>query len=247
MTATHARLMRPNDNDWSGGGDLDIQLFWSYDGDNPNGGDPSDPKTGLVDYYPVGSKPTEGWHALQVQGYGILDTIRLVADGTFVCDGDITVTAAIQVNDVTVGSDVYASSGGLRSDGPLFDFTITDVAVTIGALVSARFIGTGNIIGGITVPAGLGTGGDMLLIDGDLSDEKPVCPIFETPAGAVDGVNTDFALTWGWDTSWPFWVQNPNGWDRTADIAAQDPVAGTFTLNYAPASGSVIRVRYKAA
>lgn len=167
LVPTHARLMRPNDLDWSGGGDLDIQIWWDYDGDNPRGGDAPDPKYGLVDYFPIGSKPADGWQGLEVQGTGELD-MQYAADGSFVCDGDITVTAPIQVNGVTVGSHVYASSGGLRFDGPNFDFTITDIPVVPGDVVTARMVGTGNIVGGITVPAGTGSGSHCLLINGTL-------------------------------------------------------------------------------
>lgn len=78
---------------------------------------------------------------------------------------------------------------------------------------------------------------------------KPAQRLYEVPAGAFDGANTDYSLHWGWV---PGRLEvRDQGLDVTANIAASDPVAGTFTLDYAPAAptawGRRLQARYKAA
>lgn len=71
------------------------------------------------------------------------------------------------------------------------------------------------------------------------------CPAYEEPAGATDNSNQDFATSHGWVGS--LRVMD-NGHEAAPDITAQDPVAGTFTLGYAPAAArnSALRVGYRA-
>jgi len=67
----------------------------------------------------------------------------------------------------------------------------------------------------------------------------------ETPTGAVNGSNTNFT------TGNPFIAGTlhvlHDGIDQTNHIATSDPIAGTYTLDYAPSAGSIIRNWYEAA
>lgn len=159
---THARAMRPSDRDPRGGGTY--RLLWDFDGDNPKGGDPGDPKSGLVDYYPVGAKPSDGWRGLVVLGAGSV-TVEFKADGITVVEGDFTVTWSIRRNGTIVGSQDHTTTGGLRFVLASCDFSAT-FDVEVGDVIEGWC--TNNLAAGLTIPSGTGSSDHRLMLDGTL-------------------------------------------------------------------------------
>lgn len=67
--------------------------------------------------------------------------------------------------------------------------------------------------------------------------------ISETPTGAIDASNKDFAAAGGWIVG-SLRVFH-DGFDQTPHVINEDAVAGTFSLDYAPSVGSLITVYYE--
>lgn len=122
----------------------------------------------------------------------------------------------------------------------------------VGGAVSEPFVmylhGTGPIVPGeVLEPTGTDWGG-MAFAIGGCEEPLPVLgdPIGpETPTGTVDNSNTDFT------TAGPFLAGTlrvlHDGIDQTAHVTTSDPVAGTFTLDYAPEFGATMRTVYESA
>ena len=160
--ASHARLMRPNDNSYQGAG-LYV-LNWDYDGDNPQGGDGYDALVGYMAYDPV-PKPGNGWVGLKMLGRGTV-SIELKANAITTVDGSITTTWTILRNGVAVWSESTFSTGGLRSIQATVDASVSGIEVTGGDIITVRFSNSQGL--GWTIPAGVGDGTHRLLVTGSL-------------------------------------------------------------------------------
>ena len=169
-TATHARLMRPNDDEDlifspPGPGTL-YPIHWSFDGDNPKGGDAGDVKSGPVNYYPVGAKPANGWTGLIVLGDGYLDV-----EGRWDCEavtsGTVSFTGEIRRNGVVVATHTVSRTSGLSAWNPSVSPSATAVLVHAGDIITGRsFI---SDAAQLALPAGTGNSSDRLMVTGQLA------------------------------------------------------------------------------
>ena len=164
-TASHARVMRPNDNyvivtnsEWKFG--------WDWDGDATKPGDAHDYKYGLVNYYPVGSKPANGWEGIVCLGSGTVD-IELRADAASVVTGTQTCTFTVYRNSVDIGSNQEVTTGGLRIYNPSLPVTLTGIAVSTNDVITARLkMEPGPEA--FQIPGGVGQGWHRLMVTGEL-------------------------------------------------------------------------------
>jgi hypothetical protein len=69
--------------------------------------------------------------------------------------------------------------------------------------------------------------------------------VSETAGGTVNNSNADFTTTYPWVPG--TLVVLVDGTDQTSHISAEDPAAGTFTLDWGPAYGDLVTVNYTAA
>jgi hypothetical protein len=160
------RLERPNDN--YSAGTLAWNLGWDYDGDNFQAGDPPAPKYGPMDYYPVGTKPANGWEGIIANGDGPL-SFSALASALGVANGASSCTLAITVNGATVGSGTQSNStAGLHVQGYALTVTATDIAIANGDIVKAHMSFTGSWPGTPVIPSGTGNPTHHLLASGSL-------------------------------------------------------------------------------
>ena len=166
--STHARLERPNDNDYAGS-----QVYrcrWDNDGDNYGSGDPNDPKYGFVAYYPS-PKPSSGWRGLQMTGSGTLSIVELMASMIDVVTGNVTISIQIRKNGTMIAEETQTTSGGLRSVVFETTVTITNLVVAAGDILEGWITSSENppAQDGFTIPAGVGSSSHRLLITGNLA------------------------------------------------------------------------------
>ena len=168
--AAHARITRPYGGPgiFSPPGPASVDpLLWDYDGDSEKPGDPHDPKYGLVDYYPVGAKPAQGWTGLVVLGYGSLD-IEGLWDCEAVTSGTVSFTGEILLNGVVVATDTVSRTSGLSNWNPEVNPSVTGLAVVLGDVITAR--SSISDAAAFKIPAGAGTQFHRLMVTGMLSD-----------------------------------------------------------------------------
>lgn len=240
--ASFAQLQSVNRN---ATGPLEYNLVWLNSGDNPDSNHAPAPLTGLLEYYlPSGS----GGTGIRALGDGDL-TVTLLCDVALVASGDYNAEFQVLKNGDPVLQEMHSTTGGLRFESWTTAPLTGIVSVVEGDILTVRYIdNAGYSID--TFPAGVDATdftaeGDLCEIDPAevplpyLGD--PVGP--ETPTPPPDGSTTDFTGSSGWLPG--TLVVLHDGIDETANIATQDPAAGTFTLNYAPSVGSIIDIRYE--
>jgi hypothetical protein len=230
-------------------------------GDTPDPGWYPEPSVSSLLTFVQGSEPYT-----QIESHEQM-TVRIEAqvDFSVVVGGDFSVTVAATVDGITVGSDTYSSSGGLRFESHLMVVDVTDVEVQDGSIIeltnnqpSIFWDGFGN--NGTYLRVGRGTfswnsgavtwSGPDITVPIDCGDEPlPAAGslVAEAAAGATDASNTDYATSSGHG-----WLAGSlrvlhDGFDQTDHVVTQDPEAGTFSLDYAPSAGSTITVLYLAA
>lgn len=175
FVASHARLMRPVDNDaWTG--TYTVDLAWRNDGEDFAAGDNSclpggvaDPATGLLAYNPT-PKPGTGWESILVGGTGTLSLVAAKADFIGVSTGGLT-TALFEIlrNDSVIASaNASDNTAGAHNQGWTLTASVADVAVYAGDILRARWTVAGNWAGPGQIPAGVGTCDAYLLATGDL-------------------------------------------------------------------------------
>lgn len=244
------------------------RIPWTSNGDNPPGGWTgvcSTPLSGLFAYqswngeYPAGStgSPAGGPYTTGKADNGNMGSgIKCLGAGT-----DITVTWVYNLVEVTAagatveirknGTTVLATGsiagGVINSTG-----TISASGITVAtndvlecyAYAAGQEFELGNIGANATyfsVSGTLATAGAAPLPTAGQVIEN------ETPVGAVDASNTAFTTAFGFiDLPANTLRVFHDGLDQTDHLAAYDGVAKTFSLDYAPSYGSVVKVFYVA-
>jgi len=156
---TRARLM--GEDGGSPNGPTEYQVVWNQTGDAPIGGQPYDPKYGLVAYQ--GSGPYTG---LTMSGGGTL-TVEMVASVIGVESGSQTLTFQVRKNGVVVLQETQTSTGGLRV--LLFECDILGTIDVVAGDVISSYLLAPNATSTLTIPAGVGGPDHRLLIYGSLT------------------------------------------------------------------------------
>lgn len=241
--ASFAQVQGENRN---GTGPEEYNLIWNNTGDNPDAGHAPAPLTGLLAYTdPVGTTAT----GIEALGDGDL-TVTLLADVALVATGTYNAEFQVLKNGTPVLQEMHSTGGGLRFESWTTAPLTGTVSVVNGDILTVRYIDNAPYSTD-TFPAGVDA--TDLTVEGDLCEIDPAevpLPYPEDPVGpevptAAYGSNTEF------ETAGP-WLPGTlrvlhDGIDETSSVTTSDPVAGTFTLDYAPSVGSVLEVIYESA
>jgi len=240
--ATFAQLQGENRN---GTGPETYDLTWNNSGDNPDAQHDVAPLTGLVAYdVPVAS----GGSGFEALGTGLL-SVTLLADVALVATGDYVAEFQVTKNGLMALSQGHTSSGGLRFESWTTSPLTGTIAVVAGDILRVRYLDNAPYSTD-TFPAGVDA--TDFTVSGSLCDTPeeplpyagdPIGP--ETATGTIDNSNTDFATAGPWLPGTLRVLHD--GIDQTAHVTTSDPIAGTYTLDYAPSTGSTLRETYESA
>lgn len=153
----------------SQGPDTDNVVHWSFPGDSPHAGYPTQATSGLVEVITDPSPPNAGWpySGWKVTGTGTVDvTFFATATGVLVNDTLYTITWAIRKNGIAVASESGTAQGSLQFWTDSRTVTITGLSVVPDDVIDAVVSCVPDTMPFFRTPLGTGQNGERLEITG---------------------------------------------------------------------------------